>query len=335
MVRSPSLWHVRTTISRTGHRGRPPVLWWPAMPLHLHRAERTDLLADGLGALLSDPLPDPFAEELVLVPARGVERWLSQRLSHILGAGQRADGVCAGVAFRSPGSLIAEITGTVEDDPWSPDAMTWPLLETIDASLDEPWCRILGRHLGHFHTGDEAELRRGRRYAVARRLAGLFASYARQRPQLLIDWLDGNAQGLDIDLHWQPELWRALVECIEADPPHIRHQKTVARLREGPSDLPARLSLFGHTRLACTDIELLDALATHHELHLWLPHPSDELWQALAGGHGVIPRRDDTSHRSVIHPLLATLGRDLRELQRGLPTDVHTDEYLPGSFDQK
>jgi hypothetical protein len=35
------------------------------MALHLHRAERTDLLADGLGALLADPLPDPFAEELV------------------------------------------------------------------------------------------------------------------------------------------------------------------------------------------------------------------------------------------------------------------------------
>ncbi len=48
--------------------------------LHLHRAERTDLLADGLGALLATPLPDPFAEELVIVPAKGVERWLSQRL---------------------------------------------------------------------------------------------------------------------------------------------------------------------------------------------------------------------------------------------------------------
>ncbi|EUA20506.1 exodeoxyribonuclease V, gamma subunit [Mycobacterium xenopi 3993] len=55
------------------------------MALHLHRAERTDLLADGLARLLSDPLADPFAEELVLVPARGVERWLSQRLSHVLG----------------------------------------------------------------------------------------------------------------------------------------------------------------------------------------------------------------------------------------------------------
>ena len=65
------------------------------MALHLHRAERTDLLADGLGALLADPLPDPFAEELVLVPARGVERWLSQRLSHVLGAGAAAATACA------------------------------------------------------------------------------------------------------------------------------------------------------------------------------------------------------------------------------------------------
>jgi len=299
------------------------------MALHLHRAERTDLLADGLGALLADPLPDPFAEELVLVPARGIERWLSQRLSHVLGAGDGGDGVCAGVAFRSPGSLIAEITGTVDDDPWSPDAMTWPLLETIDSSLDAPWCRILARHLGHFHTGDEAELRQGRRYSVARRLAGLFASYARQRPQLLIDWLDGNTQGLGIDLRWQPALWRTLVERVDADPPHIRQQKTLTRLREGPSDLPTRLSLFGHTRLACTDIELMQALSTHHDLHLWLPHPSDVLWQALAGCHGAIPRRDDTSHREAGHPLLATLGRDLRELQRSLPTELQTDEYLP------
>ena len=129
------------------------------MALHIHRAERTDLLADGLGALLADPLPDPFAEELVLVPARGVERWLSQRLSHVLGGRPGSgDGVCAGVMFRSPGSLISEISGTVDDDLWSPEAMTWPLLEVIDGSLDEPWCRTLAKHLGHFDIDDEAEL---------------------------------------------------------------------------------------------------------------------------------------------------------------------------------
>jgi exodeoxyribonuclease V gamma subunit len=157
----------------------------------------------------------------------------------------------------------------------------------------------------------------------------LFASYARQRPQLLIDWLNGVTAGLDADLGWQPELWRALVARVDADPPHLRHQKTVARLREGPTELPQRLSLFGHTRLPCTDIELLQALATHHELHLWLPHPSDELWRALKGNHGVIRRREDISHRFASHPLLATLGRDVRELQRALPV-VDTDEYLGG-----
>ncbi|MGB3520103.1 MAG: exodeoxyribonuclease V subunit gamma, partial [Mycobacterium sp.] len=146
------------------------------MGLHLHRAERTDVLADGLGALLATPPADPFAQELVLVPARGVERWLSQRLSHVLGAGSGGDGVCAGVDFRSPTSLIAEIIGAGDEDPWSPDAMTWPLLTVIDASLDEPWCATLARHLGHADPSPEGELRRGRRYAVARRLAGLFAS---------------------------------------------------------------------------------------------------------------------------------------------------------------
>ena len=161
------------------------------MAFHIHRAERTDLLADGLGELLATPQSDPFAEELVLVPARGVERWLSQRLSHRLGRGDGADGVCAGVSFRSPRSLIAEIIGTADADPWSPDTMVWPLLEAVDASLDEPWCRTLATHLGRFDEGDEAELRRGRRYAVARRIAGLFASYAAQRPQLLVDWTAG------------------------------------------------------------------------------------------------------------------------------------------------
>lgn len=288
------------------------------MALHLHRAERTDLLADGLSGLLSQPPADPFAQELVLVPAKGVERWLSQRLSNRLG-------VCAAVEFRSPRSLIAELTGTADEDPWSADAMAWPLLAVIDENLDQPWCRPVATHLGHFETGDEYELRQGRRYAVARRLAGLFASYARQRPHLLVDW-----DGLPDDLSWQAPLWQALTERIDAEPPHIRHAKTLARLAESPSDLPERLSLFGHTRLPVTEIELLTAVATHHDLHLWLPHPSDDLWQSLTALTGPLPRREDSSHRDVGHPLLATLGRDLRELQRSLPVP-DTDEYLSGA----
>ena len=300
--------------------------------LHLHRAPRTDLLADALGELLSTPLDDPFATELVLVPARGVERWLSQRLSHRLGTSERGgDGVCAGVEFRFPRSLIAELTGTRDEDPWAPDALAWPLLSVLDASMDEPWAATLATHLGHHDSGDEAEFRRGRRYSVARRLAGLFASYAAQRPQLLVDWsagsaTDGLGNDLDTDLAWQPPLWRALTGAVPAPVPAARHAATLERLRAGPSELPPRVSLFGHTRMAATEIELLQALATHHDLHLWLPHPSADLWQRLADLEGPTPRLLDESHRRVRHPLLASLGRDQRELQRSLgPADRGTD----------
>ena len=109
------------------------------MTLHLHRAERADTLAQALAELLSDPLDDVFAEEVVAVPARGVERWLTQRMSHHLGRRTgRNDGICANVRFPSPTALIAEVAGLAEHDPWAPDAAVWPLLEVIDVAADHP-----------------------------------------------------------------------------------------------------------------------------------------------------------------------------------------------------
>ena len=87
-------------------------------------------------------------------------------------------------------------------------------------------------------------------------------------------------------------------------------------------DLPARFSLFGHTRIPVTEVELLSALGEHRDVHLWLPHPSDALWAALTDLRGAVPRVEDVSHERVAHPLLASLGRDVRELQRTLQTVV-------------
>jgi exodeoxyribonuclease V gamma subunit len=295
------------------------------MALHLHVAERTDALADGLADLLATPLDDPFAREVVVVPARGVERWVTQRLSHRLGVGARAgDGVCAGVDFVTPHSLVAMLLGKDADDPWEPDRLAWPLLEVIDGCLGETGFEALSRHLGHLDPGVE---RKARRYAVARRLAGLFASYALQRPSLVTDWreeraTDGAGGTLDADLRWQPELWRRLLAHVGAPPPDVRHAQTVARLREGGDDLdlPPRLSLFGHTRLPATEVSLLRALGELRDVHLWLPQPSAALWRTLSGTavEGPVPRSADTSADRVDHPLLASLGRDARELRRGL-----------------
>ncbi len=308
------------------------------MSLVLHRAARADQLVEGLAELLGDPLPDPFEQELVLVPAKGIERWLSQQLSHRLGhAPGREDGVCAGVRFRSPHSLVSELTGAREHDPWAPDALVWPLLSAVDASAGESWCAALSNHLGHGQVGEDGDLRRGRRYSVARRLAGLFASYAVQRPSLLADWeqgrsTDGAGEQLPEDLAWQPELWRRIVQAVGEPSPVQRNAAAASLLRQDPGsvDLPPRFSLFGHTRIPVSEVALLDALGASRDVHLWLPHPSDALWHALSDLTGAVPRAEDESHERVGHPLLSSLGRDLRELQRTLASVELVDSVVGG-----
>lgn len=305
----------------------------------MHRGTDTGVLADALADLLAVPLDDPFADEVVAVPTRGVERWLAQRLSHRLGAGTRGgDGVCAGIRFLNPHSLVALVLGVDRDDPWYPDRLAWSVLRAIDESLDEAWAAPLAAHLA----GDEG---RSRRYAVARRLAGLFGAYAVQRPAVLADWRGGGSgDGLDglggqhaelpPDVAWQPPLWRAVLDRVDAEPPEVRHARVVAALREGGDPaglvLPGRLSLFGHTRIAKSETAVLSALAEHRDVHLWLPQASPAAWERLAPhvAAGPVPRAEDNSAALVEHPLLASLGRDTRELQRTLAPVHRADDVV-------
>lgn len=308
--------------------------------LHLHRAERTARLADGLADVLRVPLTDPFAEEVVAVPAKGVERWLAQRLSTALGAGGAADGICAGVRFPSAGRLVDEALAAarrtdLRDDPWA--RPLWPLLEVVDESLGGPWCAVLAQHLGA-GTGPD-DHRRGRRWAAAAHLAGLFGSYATHRPHMLRDWAAGadtDGDGpLPADLRWQAELWRRLRARLGPSP--AEHLDTAcAALRADPalSDLPGRLSVFGPTRLSAVSLAVLSALAEHRDVHVWLPHPSPVLWQELTG-RPAGRRRADPTATLARHPLLRSLARDVRELQLRLPAHTahhHRDDDRPGTL---
>ncbi|UYP19998.1 exodeoxyribonuclease V subunit gamma [Rhodococcus sp. Z13] len=302
--------------------------------LILHRAERTDVLADALGEVLAKPLDDPFAPEVVAVPARGIERWLTQRLSGILGAPVNprrvarveGDGVAANIRFPSSMRLVDEALAAAsgidaDDDPWHPSRMLWTLLDVIDECVGEPWCATLARHLGN---GSD-DHRAGRRYATAAHLTALLRSYGLQRPEMIARWAagedtDGTDAPLDDHLRWQAELWRRLRARIGADSPAQRLGDLCARLRAEPDvvDLPERLSVFGPTRLDTVRLDVLSALAEHRDVHVWLPHPSPVMWQNLAGRPSSLRRADDRSALRVRHPLLAALGRDVREFEARL-----------------
>ena len=337
------------------------------MSLHLHRAERADTLVQALGDVLADPLDDPFSPELVAVPTRGVERWIAQRLSHRLGAGDvGGDGVCAGVLFPSPRRLIraaldavdAEPEAAPAQDPWSAQRAVWPLLAAIDEARGEPWARLLWAYLGDpgltaapSDADPQEAIRRTRRWSTARHLAELYARYAGTRPSMVASWARGedagpNGSPLPPDRAWQAELWRRLRARIDGPDPVQRHRAAVAALRSSAaaSALPDRLSVFGATRLDPEHLDVLVALAAHRQVHVWLAHPSPAVWDAVAAhaeevdASGGAPRRaEDPSREQVSHPLLAYLGRDSRELQlrigaasRADPTLAVHDEHHRG-----
>jgi exodeoxyribonuclease V gamma subunit len=284
--------------------------------LHTHRAASGAALAGGLATLLATPPDDPFAADVVAVPARGIERWLAQRLSHTLGAGPAGDGVCAQVAFPHPDELLDAAAAAASPEhadaraAWHPDHAVWPLLDVLDALPDAPWCAGLRHHLGLDGDGP-----RRSRYAVARRISGLFAAYGDARPELLRAWAAGDDTGVPDDLAWQPQLWRRLRDAIGGPSPAELLDDTCATLRAHPDrlDLPPRLSLYGPSRIPTARLQVLAALAEHRDVHLWLHHPSPALWESLQQATPSTRRRDvATSPR---HPLLASLSRDVRELQ--------------------
>jgi exodeoxyribonuclease V gamma subunit len=269
-----------------------------------------------------------------------MERWLAQRMSDRLGAGiGRGDGVCANVEFPSPRRLVSDAGATAsgidaDADPWLPERAVWALLEVVDGCLGEEWLGNLAAHLGG-GGGDPA--RRARRFSMVRLVAELFDRYALHRPEMVRAWArgqdaDGQGRTLPADGVWQAELWRRLRERIGVPDPAERIECACARLREEPGlvDLPARLSLFGLTRLPAGHLNVLRALAVGRDVHVFMLHPSPGLWERVAEvGSTVVRRRDDPTAALPANRLLASWGQDSREMQLVLGGSEHVDHHHP------
>ena len=299
--------------------------------LYLHRSSRADYLVDALGDVLLQPLPDPMAREVVAVPTRGVERWLAQRLSHRLGASAgAADGVSANIHFPFPGVLVADAMAAAcgpgafgsASDPWSPERSVWALMALVDRHLDDPRLGPLAAYLRAASPVGQGKA--PRRFTAVRHLADLFDHYAVHRPSMLLAWKQRAEDTLPTsrpeDMAWQAELWRRLHDSLGVPSLAERFEVAPARIEAEPEllDLPARISLFGLTRLPDSHLRVLKAISAHRDVHLYLLHPSGALWEKVASA-GLdpppgVPRRDDLTPQPV-NPLLRSWGRDAREMQ--------------------
>jgi exodeoxyribonuclease V gamma subunit len=233
------------------------------------RAADAAVLAGALAERWATPPDDPFATDLLCVPARGTGRWLAQALSRRLGARAGDDGVTAAVTPLTLTQLVADVTAVAEPaaDAWRGEALVQAILAVLGASAAEPWFATLAAYL------QRPSLRPGRKVQLARRLARRVQRYLTWSPDLVQallvpgpfpDWIR------DPDpAHWQAGLLRALADLI-GQPPAAYEAELLAQLRAtDPLPGAARVAVFCPDAVPPFAAAVLAAVAEHHDVTLW------------------------------------------------------------------
>ncbi|MBF0255925.1 MAG: exodeoxyribonuclease V subunit gamma, partial [Gammaproteobacteria bacterium] len=278
--------------------------------IHSNRMER---LVQALLERLQRPLRDPLASEIILVQNPGMARWLSQQLA-------LAGGIAANLEFPLPASFAWRMQQVwlgqdLDLGTYDKQSLRWQLMAILPALLPQPQFLGLRQYLD---VADE-EIRR---YQLCGRIADLFDQYLVYRPQMLLDWQQGSLPS-QADAAWQALLWRALVARTPGEHRAALYQRFLQQASAAPAELireklPERVSVFGLSALAPVYLKVLEVLAEHAEVCLYLLNPCAEYWADIQDDKGQARRRarwrrqgqqDQSALLDVGNPLLASMGQ--------------------------
>jgi exodeoxyribonuclease V gamma subunit len=276
--------------------------------LHVHTSSSLTCLSAALARTLSDNPPRPLARETVVTLSTGMGRWLSMELAAV-------QGVCAGMDFRFPNDTLdacfrASIPGLPESSPFATDTMAWRIAAMLPSLLPLPAFTTLTSYLGN--GSDDRRL-----LQLARTLADTFDQYTIYRPQMILEWDQGQGD------EWQPQLWRALsTPC-----PGMHRAALLQRFRHCletdatlPNKLPPRISLFGISFLPPFHLEVFSLLARYIHVDIYLLNPCGSYWgdllsekrkAALALNPAIPP--EALEYYETGNPLLSSLGTQGQE----------------------
>ena len=270
---------------------------------------------------------------------KGIERWLSQRLSHRLGAGPPAGrGLRRGASSARPRSLVVAAARHHErDDPWDPDRAGRGRCSTV---LDACARRAVGRPAGRPPRPRVVRARRPTCAAIAatRWPAGSPACSRRtprsgRRSGRLARGRDDRRPGRPLRRRPGAGSPRSGAPWSTRSAPRRPTSGTPTRSGGCAVDgrRPARpaLALRPHPAPGHRGRAARRARHPPRRPPVAAPPRSTRSGRRWPTAPGPGPRRDHPGHLRVGHPLLATLGRDVRELQARLARVDTVDDTRP------
>ena len=252
--------------------------------LSLYHAPDLETLGELATRLLAQPLSDPFAPALVVVPSQGMGRWLTLELA-------RKQGIAMQLEMQLPAKFVWDLSRTVlgslpEQSAFSPTTLTWRLY----GWLCEPANLELAPRLAQYLDGGDER----RRLSLAAKIADVFDQYLLYRDDWLAAWERGETLDLGPDEAWQALLWRELTKDGHPHRARLLGDLLQRLYSDEPlPNLPERLLVFGISSLPPHHLRVLDGLARHIDVVVCALNPSREAWGEI---------------------------RDIRELARQLPS---------------
>lgn len=297
-----------------------------------HRLE--DLFGALLEQLADAPL-GPMETETILVPGKGIARWLELRLAERLGIAAGVDMPFLG-AYLHCLSTKGEPAATGDPDPFAREVLALRLWRLISERLNSSDAKMqFGAATDYCQDDPDGR----KRLQLCTRLASCFDDYQLYRGDLLTDFAAReDHKVLSPHAPWQARIWRALLEdsglqlprsptgkpSKQATPflfaelaepnPETRpscdsaHRLVALHNRLTDADwcrthLPKRLSVFGTTTMPPAFLDLLHSLAKHAPVYLYVPQPTPHYFGDLR----------ERKSRAGDNALLARFGTESRE----------------------
>ena len=247
--------------------------------LNIIQSNRMEALQAQFHQLLKvNPLQSPFDKEVVLVQSPGMSQWLKIGLSENLG-------VAAQVDFPLPSSFIWQLyqqllPNVPKESAFNKPNLAWKLFAILPTCIDEPLYLPLKTYL-------EGDIDGQKTFALCEKIADVYDQYLMYRPHWIATWDSGVDTLEDVDISiapWQPDLWRRLVKLSKIlgqsqfHRANMQGQLLSALESMDSSLLPKRISLFGISAIASSQLDVFEALSKKTEVFLFFFNPSEHYW---------------------------------------------------------
>ncbi len=243
------------------------------------------------------PPEDPFQQDIILVQSPNMAQWLQIELA-------KETGISANLKFPMPASFIWQLyaqnlPATALENPFDKDSMMWRLMRLIPIFLEKENFSPLRNYLSSSPHSEQYKL-----YQLSSKIADLFDQYLVYRPEWIFAWEKGEDEQITDQIQkqqpnlndtlfaqiqgntkWQGELWRALVVDVKSDVNEATHRAALHNQflalladKKAPKKLPLRIFIFGIPALPTAYLNILQAISSEVDIHLFFNNPCQEYW---------------------------------------------------------